>query len=405
MYLSFTGETMPTPTTEEIYEKAKELFFLDNIGWEITPTVEELKEGSWWKKAKIELMKNPETKYLPYQDEMEDAQLEAYESNLKKLTNKYSSKIIEVEINKIVPCPVLPSRHLGGLFEFALSIGKVSLLAPLILRKSKEKQGFYEIVCGYRRFEALKILSEEKVQAKVFDELPDEYVFAVSAIENWFHRGLSATEWALYLEKWKNSTGLTNKNIADLLGVEKAQISNYLRLLKLPEEFKKLNAFNYLSQNVGLQVLAVKDSEKQIEIGKEFDKVVKEKPHVPKHKLNKEFTKIMKKQKEKMVKKIPVDHLRKMLLEDLNDMMKQDSLTREAFAMHFWDACLKARIFEDCRYEAFHYIEVATKKKVADVFLDINLIKEEIVVGINSYREKDSSKWVPFELRFKSYRL
>ena len=138
---------MPTPTKDQIYEKALELFcgvVFDGI----TPTEAELKEGNWWEKAKIELMMNPETKYLPYQDEMEDAQLEAYESNLKKLTSSYSSKIVEAEISKIIPCPVLHPRHLGDLHEFAKSIGKVSLLAPLILRKSKESKAFMKLYVG-----------------------------------------------------------------------------------------------------------------------------------------------------------------------------------------------------------------------------------------------------------------
>jgi len=400
-YISlFSGESVPTPTKEEIYEKAKELFFLDNIGCEITPTVAECKEANLWNKARNILMMNLETQYGGIQEEIEDAQLEAYESKLKKMTSPSSSKIAEVDINKIVPCPLLPPRHLGDLYELAKSIDIFSLLAPLVLRKSKEKQGFYEVVCGHRRFEALKIRSEKKVQAKVFNELPNEHVFAVSAIENWFHKSHSAIEWARHLKKWKSFVGVTNKNIADLLGVEEAQISNYLRLLKLPEGFKKLNAFN-ISQNVGLQVLALPEEEQKA-LGKEFEKIAKENPDIPKHKLNKKFTKEMKKSKEKLVKKIPVDHLRKLLLEDLDDMLAQDSLTREAFAMHFWDACLKARIFEECRHEAFHYVELATKKKIAEVSLDINLIEEEIVVDINSYKEKDSGKWVPFELRFKN---
>lgn len=392
---------MVTPTKKEIYDNAKEIFFNANPECEITPTVEELKEGGWWEKAKIEKMMNPETKYLAYQDQIEDEQLEEYESNLEKSTSEYHAKTVEVEINKIIRCPLLPTRSIGDLTKFVKSIRIVGLLAPLILRKSKDKPDFYEIVCGYRRFNAFKEADKEKVEAKVFDELPDEYVFYYSAIENWFHKRHSATEWAIFLDKWKNRDGLTNKNIADILGVTEQAISEYLSLLKLPDEVKNLNAFKFLSLNMGLKLRAIKNSEKQIAIGKEFDKVVKENPHMPQPKLNKELTKIMNKHR----KKIPVKDLKEMLIEDLKDMMKRDTSTRNRFITYFIEGCLKAELYEQCYDEAFHYVEIATEKQIADVSLDINFVKDEIVVDINSYREKDSSKWVPFELRFKSYKL
>ena len=399
------------PIKAEIYENAKEIFFLVNPDCEITPTVEELKEGGYWEKARNEKKMNPETKYLVYGDKIEDEKYEQFMSNLKKKSSEYSSKTMEVEIDKIIPCPLLPRRSVGDLTPLAKSIRIVGLLAPLVLRKSKEKEGFYEIVCGYRRFEALKYdLYKKKVKAEVFDELSKELVFCYSASENHFHKRLSATEKADNYKRWKETTGWTNKMIADTLFLSGQEISNYLRLLTLPEEFKKLNAFNFLSLNLGLSILKIKDTKKQITIGKDFDKVLKEKPHLREkpYELNIEFTKIMKKHREETIKKTPIDGLTKLLLEDAKEMMTTTLLTRnacDAFARYFWDACLKANIFEGCYSEALHYVEQATKKKVADVSLDINLIKEEIVVDINSYREKDSGKWVPFELRFRSYRL
>ena len=250
----------------------------------------------------------------------------------------------------------------------------------------------------------MKILSKKKVQAKVFDELPDEHVFAVSAIENGFHKGFSATEWALYLEKWKKITGLTNKQIAEFLGVEREEISNYLRLLTLPDVFKKLP----LSLNIGLQILKIKDTEKQLAIGKELNKVYKKNLHMPRHRLDKEFTKTMKKHLSKYVKKTPIEHLKKMLFEDLDDMMKREKRTREAFAKYFLDACLKTELYQQYYNKAWDFIYRATKKspqQIVDISLEISFVKGELVVDVDGYRDKDSGKWIPFELRFKSYRL
>ena len=406
---------------EVIYDNALELWRFEHPDCKTEPTVEQLKEEGYWEKAIKEKEMKPETFQVPIQLKMEHEQLKEFESKLKKLTSSFSANIVEVEINKIIPCSVLPPRHLGDLHEFAKSIGKISLLAPLILRKSKEKQGAYEVVCGHRRFEALKILHKKKVQAKVFDELPDEYVFAVSAIENWFHKSLSGTEWATHLDKWKKSTGWSQRQIARFLGVTEQAISQYFRLLKLPDKIKNLNAFKFLSVNMGLSLLRIKDEEKQMEIMKDFNNTLKEKPYMSQPKLNKEFARIMKKHRENM----PVKSLTQMLVQDFYDMMKRDQRTRNAFVKYFTEACFKAELYEQCYDEAFHYVELATDKKIADISFDMNIIKDEIIVDVNSYQMKyagsfeltkekeyiDSyqwmpwSEWVPFELRFKSYKL
>lgn len=384
-----------------IYENAKELWKSEHPDCETTPTVEELKKESYWEKAIKEMGINQDDFWVNISVQIEYKELKEYESKLKKLTSGHPSKIVEVGINKIIPCPALPPRSLGDLTKFAKSIDKVGLLAPLILRKSKEKSGFYEVVCGSRRFGALKILGRKKVKAEVYDGLPDEYVFAVSAIENWFHKSWSGTEWATHLDKWKKSKGWSQRQIARFLGVTEQAISQYFRLLKLPDKIKNLNAFKFLSVNMGLSLLRIKDEEKQMEIMKDFNKTLKENPHMPQPKLNKELTKIMNKHR----KKIPVKDLKEMLIEDLKDMMKRDTSTRNRFITYFIEACVKAELYEQCYDEAFHYVEIATKKKVADVSFHINFVEYEPVVDIYSYQEKDSNKWVPFELRFKSYKL
>jgi len=419
---------------EVIYDNALELWKSEHPDSKTEPTMEQLKQGKYWDKATKEKEIDPEVVSVPLWVKYEYKQLKQYETNLKKLTSSYPSKIVQVEINKIVLCPILPPRRLGDLAKIAQSIGKVSLLAPLILRKSKEKKGFYEVVCGRRRFEALKIRGEKKAQAKVFDDLPDKYVFAVSASENWHYQPLSGAEWAMLLAKWKESLEWSQRQIAKFFDLTEQEISNKLRLLKLPNQVKNLNAFKFLSVNLGLSLLRIKDSETQIEIMKEFDKVVKKNPYMSRHKLGREFTKIMKEHRKKYVnktvkflEKIPAESLKQMtfedfysmlkqekiaitpltqmLVEDFCQMMQQETRTVEEFAKYFWDACFRADVFEEYYYQAFHYVEIATGKKVADVSLDINLVEEEIVVDINSYKEKDSGKWVPFELRFKSYRL
>lgn len=102
--------------------------------------------------------------------------------------------------------------------ELAQSIDRNGLLHPLVLLKKND--GRYKILCGYRRFQALKRLNRPQVEAKVYQEsdFAAEDFFNISLAENTKRRNLNPVEIGNFLESASASLGLNNAELAEQFG-------------------------------------------------------------------------------------------------------------------------------------------------------------------------------------------
>lgn len=102
--------------------------------------------------------------------------------------------------------------------ELARSVSKNGLLHPLVLLQ--KKSGRYKILCGFRRFQAIKRLNWEWVEAKVFNEedFTVEDFFNISLAENTKRRNLNCIEIGNFLESASKNMGLNNARLADQFG-------------------------------------------------------------------------------------------------------------------------------------------------------------------------------------------
>ena len=108
------------PTEKEIYEKAVELFLKENPAVYVTPEKEELKEGSYWDRARLWLMYD--TANLARQ-EMERARAEELDyyfnlvnelmnqlEELKEAYERYKAKVEELERKRVEMKPYAPPK-------------------------------------------------------------------------------------------------------------------------------------------------------------------------------------------------------------------------------------------------------------------------------------------------------
>lgn len=102
--------------------------------------------------------------------------------------------------------------------ELAHSIDRNGLLHPLILLK--KNNGHYKILCGYRRYQALKRLNRPQVEAKVYQEsdFATEDFFNISLAENTKRRNLNPIEIGNFLESASTALGLNNAELAEQFG-------------------------------------------------------------------------------------------------------------------------------------------------------------------------------------------
>lgn len=143
-------------------------------------------------------------------------------------------EIIEVEIGMIKPNPHQPRRDFdeNKLKELAQTIKERGILEPLIVRKTPFG---YEIISGERRLRAGKIAGLKKIPCLVRSADENE-VLELALIENLQREDLNPVEEARAYKILKEKFGMTQEEIAERVGKDRATVANRMRLLNLPEE-------------------------------------------------------------------------------------------------------------------------------------------------------------------------
>jgi len=122
--------------------------------------------------------------------------------------NSYSNELVgsveDINISDIVPPSNLLRSNMNGIDELAESIKKIGLIQPIVVRTNSSE--FFEIVAGYRRFNACKKLGCRKITCHVV-ELDNKTAFQVSIIENVQRRTLDPIDEGLAFRKYVNEYG------------------------------------------------------------------------------------------------------------------------------------------------------------------------------------------------------
>ncbi len=213
--------------------------------------------------------------------------------------------IIELEPSKIIQNPTQPRKkfELEKIKELANSIMEKGIIQPIIVR---EKEGKYEIVAGERRYRAAIEAKMEKIPA-IVKNVDDEESLELAIIENVQRENLNPIEegeaYKLLIEKYS----YTQEELAKRLGKNRSTITNKIRVLKLPDDIKKMMAEGKISSGHAVAVLAIENIEEQLKFAKmleegnisvrEAEKISKE----IKEKSNKKSKKIIDKKKIEIV--------------------------------------------------------------------------------------------------------
>src|SRR5437667_4434633 len=92
-----------------------------------------------------------------------------------------------VPLSKLRPNPRQPRQHFDPvkLEELGNSIVEHGLLEPLVVRVSRETQGYFEIACGERRWRAMQLKNIQEAEAIILSEnCSDDEIEQIALIEN-----------------------------------------------------------------------------------------------------------------------------------------------------------------------------------------------------------------------------
>ncbi len=164
----------------------------------------------------------------------------------------------ELKISQIVPNPRQPRQVFDdeALAELVHSIQEIGLLQPIVVRPTASG---YEIVAGERRFRASKKAGFKTIPALI-RETPDNELLRDALLENLHRAQLSPLEEAAAYQQLLEDFGGTQEELATKLGRSRPQISNTLRLLKLPPAVQRRVAAGVLSAGHARALLGLDDS-------------------------------------------------------------------------------------------------------------------------------------------------
>lgn len=142
----------------------------------------------------------------------------------------------EVDLDLLRPNPDQPRQAIEDvrLDELAQSIRAHGVIQPIVVTKQGEEPGF-EIVAGERRWRAAQRAGLLRVPV-VVREMPSAKRLEVALIENIQRENLNPIEEASAYKQLAGEFGMTQQQIAEAVGKERATVANYLRLLGLPAE-------------------------------------------------------------------------------------------------------------------------------------------------------------------------
>lgn len=167
----------------------------------------------------------------------------------------------EIAIDSVEPSSMQPRTRFDerGLEDLAKSITANGVVQPLLVRR---KGSNYELIAGERRWRAAQLAGLTHVPVVVRD-VPDEKVLELALIENIQREDLNPIEEAQAYKKLIETIGLTQETLAERIGRDRSYITNYLRLLRLPEDIRGLIEEGKLSTGHARTLLGTSDSDTQ----------------------------------------------------------------------------------------------------------------------------------------------
>ena len=174
----------------------------------------------------------------------------------------------EVDIDSIVPGSMQPRTHFdeASLESLADSIRTHGIVQPLVVRR---RDSGYELIAGERRWRAARLAGISRVPV-VVKEVPDESLLEIALIENIQRENLNPIEEAQAYKKLIETVGLTQESLASRVGRDRSYITNYLRLLRLPDDVQQLVKDGRLSTGHARTLLALEQVDLQRRLARQI---------------------------------------------------------------------------------------------------------------------------------------
>ena len=165
-------------------------------------------------------------------------------------------KVTEIEPNRDQPRKRFDQEALE---ELAQSIKEYGLIQPIVVT---QKEGYYSIIAGERRWRAAKIAGLKEIPA-IIREDNEKINSEISLIENMQREDLNPVEKAMGIKTLIDSYGMSQEEVAKKLGKGRSTIANWVRVLNLEPRVLEMAKEGKITEGHCKALLAITDPERQ----------------------------------------------------------------------------------------------------------------------------------------------
>ncbi len=171
-------------------------------------------------------------------------------------------RFAEVEIDEIRPNPFQPRMKFNdqSIEELAQSIRESGVVQPIVVTPEEDH---YKIIVGERRWRASQKAGLRKMPVLIRN-IPREKQLEISLIENIHREELNPLEIAQAYQRLIDEGGYTQQEVAEKVGKDRTSVTNYVRLLKLPQEIQDHVNEGTLSMGHARTLLALEETTAQL---------------------------------------------------------------------------------------------------------------------------------------------
>ncbi|MEE8824494.1 putative chromosome-partitioning protein ParB [Lentilactobacillus sunkii] len=177
--------------------------------------------------------------------------------------------VLDIKVSTIKPNPYQPRHRFDqkALEDLAHSIKNSGVFQPIIVRQPDPEVESFELLTGERRLRASKIAKKETIPA-IIRSVNEEQMMEIAVMENLQREDLTTLEEAEAYNMLMSRLDLTQAQVATRLGKSRPYIANYLRILGLPTEVKKMLEDKKLSMGQARTLLSVNNKQELIKLAR-----------------------------------------------------------------------------------------------------------------------------------------
>lgn len=179
----------------------------------------------------------------------------------KGVTNADKDGAVLINIAKVEPNREQPRKKFDedALLELSESIKQFGVLQPLLVQ---ERDDYYEIIAGERRWRAAKLAGIKEVPV-IIKKLTEQEIMEISLIENIQREDLNPIEEAQAYKRLLTEFNLKQDEVAERVSKSRTAVTNAMRLLKLNDKVQQMVIDEMLTTGHARALLGIEDQEKQ----------------------------------------------------------------------------------------------------------------------------------------------